>query len=253
MRFGAIRFTRGRSRSARSAAAMARVIVGPMPSPRADLSPLDPPSLARARRALLRRDPRLAAVIRAAGPCRIEPDGDSYAGLVRAVVHQQLAGAAAAAIEARVRGLGRGALPRPRALLALSDEVLRATGLSQAKREALRAIAGAFASKRLSRAALAGMEDDAVTEAVTGLRGIGPWSSHMLLIFTLGRRDVLPVGDYGVRKAAMQLYGLAELPKPAALERLAEPWRPWRSVASWYLWRSLERPRATAAPVSPVS
>jgi DNA-3-methyladenine glycosylase II len=84
------------------------------------------------------------------------------------------------------------------------------------------------------------MEDAAVVEAVTEIRGIGEWTAHMMLMFSLGRPDVLPVGDYGVRKGAMLLYGLADLPKPKELEALAEPWRPYRSIASWYLWRATE-------------
>ena len=100
-----------------------------------------------------------------------------------------------------------------------------------------------MADRRLAR-----RNDEAVRETVAELRGIGQWTAHMLLMLSLGRRDVLPVGDYGVRKAAMLLYGLDDLPKPAALEQLAEPWRPWRSVASWYLWRSLEAPRPDPAP-----
>jgi DNA-3-methyladenine glycosylase II len=84
------------------------------------------------------------------------------------------------------------------------------------------------------------MSDDAVVEAVTQIRGIGEWTAHMLLMFSLGRPDVLPVGDYGVRKGMQQIYGLAELPRPAEMERIALPWRPYRSVASWYLWRHLD-------------
>jgi DNA-3-methyladenine glycosylase II len=87
---------------------------------------------------------------------------------------------------------------------------------------------------------LARLDDDGVVEAVTTVRGVGPWTAHMLLMFSLGRPDVLPVGDYGVRKGAMTLYGLAALPRPAELQVIAEPWRPWRSVASWYLWRVLD-------------
>jgi DNA-3-methyladenine glycosylase II len=219
-----------------------------MASAQSDLAPLDSRTLEKARRALVRSDPRLAGVIRRAGPCRIAPGGDAYDGLVRAVVHQQLAGAAAAAIEGRVRALGRGRFPRPKAMLALSAAALRGAGLSQAKHDALRGIAAAFASRRLSGPALARMNNDDLTAAVTSLRGIGPWSAHMLLIFSLGRSDVLPVGDYGVRKAAMLLYGLDDLPKPPLLEKLAEPWRPWRSVASWYLWRSLDLPKPDSAP-----
>ena len=113
-------------------------------------------------------------------------------------------------------------------------------GLSRQKIAALRALAGAFSDGSLNGRRLFRMEDAAVVDAVTRVRGIGDWTAHMLLIFSLGRPDVLPVGDYGIRKGAQRVYGLRELPKPARLERLAEPWRPYRSVGAWYLWRATE-------------
>lgn len=198
---------------------------------------LDSAGRARARRVLMRRDPRLARVMRAVGPCAIEVRGDPYRSLLRSVIFQQLAGSAARAIEGRVKGLWRGRYPRPERLLAARPSELRAAGLSRQKIAALRAVAEAFASGELSNRGLRRMADAAVVDAVTEVRGIGEWTAHMLLMFSLGRPDVLPVGDYGVRKGAMRLYGLAELPKAAELEALAEPWRPYRSIASWYLWR----------------
>lgn len=201
---------------------------------------LDAAGRARARRALLRRDARLAPVIRRVGPCAMEYRGDPYRMLLRSVLFQQLAGSAARAIEARLKANWRGRYPRPERLLAASTATLRAAGLSRQKIAAVRAVAEAFASGALSNRRLRAMEDGAVVEAVTRVHGIGEWTAHMLLMFSLGRPDVLPVGDYGVRKGAMRLYGLADLPKPRDLEALAEPWRPWRSVASWYLWRVAE-------------
>lgn len=204
------------------------------------LTVLDADTIARARRTLARRDPRLARVMRAAGPCALAPQPDPYAALVRSVLHQQLAGAAAAAIEGRVRVLGRGRFPRPRAMLAIPEPTLRAAGLSRQKIASIRGVADAFVTRRLEARRLARMPDDEVVSTLTELRGIGEWTAHMLLLFCLGRPDVLPVGDYGVRKAAMLVYGLDELPKPRTLEQIAEPWRPFRSVASWYLWRALD-------------
>jgi DNA-3-methyladenine glycosylase II len=201
---------------------------------------LDPPALERARRALARRDPHLAGWIREVGPCRIARRGDPYRALLRSVIYQQLAGAAARAIDARFRAPHRGRYPRPEVLLACPDRALRAAGLSRQKIAALRAVADAFASGRLSSRRLARMPDEAVIEAVTQVRGIGEWTAHMLLMFSLLRPDVLPVGDYGVRKGALLLYRLGALPKRAELEALAEPWRPWRSVAAWYLWRAAD-------------
>ena len=201
------------------------------------MSSLDPADRERARRALRRRDPALGRVIRAAGPCGLEPRGDPYRQLLRSVVFQQLAGSAARAIDGRLRALWRGRYPRPERLLAATDAQLRAAGLSRQKIAALRAVAEAFHSGALNGRRLRRMGDAEVVEAVTRVRGIGEWTAHMLLMFSLGRPDVLPVGDYGVRKGAMLLYGLDELPGRSQLETLAEPWRPWRSVASWYLWR----------------
>jgi DNA-3-methyladenine glycosylase II len=170
----------------------------------------------------------------------MEPRGDPYRELLRAIVHQQLAGAAARAIERRFIAPYRGRYPKASDLLAAKQTDLRAAGLSRQKIAALRAVAEAFHSRRLENRRLRRMDDDAVIEAVTQVRGIGTWTAHMLLMFTLGRPDVLPVGDFGVRKGAMLLYELGDLPKPKQLEAIAEPWRPYRSVASWYLWRAAD-------------
>lgn len=211
----------------------------PVSDPRR-IEPLDSAALARARRVLARRDPVLGALIRRVGACGLVPRGDPYRYLVRSVLYQQITGHAARAIEARLRAAFGGRIPAPARLRAAREAQLRACGLSRQKIASLRAIAAAFDDGVLNARRLARLDDDAVVEAVTVLRGVGPWTAHMLLMFSLGRPDVLPVGDYGVRKGAMLLYGLPELPRPAQLEALAEPWRPWRSVASWYLWRVVE-------------
>jgi DNA-3-methyladenine glycosylase II len=159
---------------------------------------------------------------------------------VRSVLYQQITGHAARAIEARLRAAFSGRIPAPPRLRRAPTPVLRAAGLSRQKIESLRAVAEAFESGLLDARRLRRLDDDAVIEHVTQVRGVGEWTAHMLLLFSLGRPDVLPVGDYGVRKGARRLYRLAELPRRAELEALAEPWRPWRSVATWYLWRSTE-------------
>jgi DNA-3-methyladenine glycosylase II len=201
---------------------------------------LDPVLLEAARRSLRRRDPVLGAVIRRVGPCAMRPRGDPYRSLLRSVVSQQLAGAAAAAIAARLRRHFGGRYPGPAVLRDADEAELRAVGLSRQKAATLRAVAAAFADGTLSNRALRRMPDDEVIEAVTQIRGIGEWTAHMVLMFSLGSPDVLPLGDYGVRKGAWQLYGLPGLPTRGELEALGERWRPFRSVASWYLWRSLE-------------
>ena len=198
---------------------------------------IDPPLLARACRTLRRRDPRLGEVIRRVGACGMQATGDPYRALLRSVIYQQLAGAAAAAIAARVRALFGGRYPAPARLLAAPSADLRAAGLSRQKIAALRAVARAFDDRSLSNRRLYRMQADEVVAAVTAVKGIGEWTAHMLLMFSLARPDVLPVGDYGVRKAARELYGLDSLPKPGELETIAGPWQPYRSVACWYLWR----------------
>jgi 3-methyladenine DNA glycosylase/8-oxoguanine DNA glycosylase len=194
-------------------------------------------TLERACRVLARRDPVLRPLIRRVGPCGLRRRGDPYRALLRSVLYQQLAGAAAAAIHARLRARFDGRDPRPGALLAAHDAELRAVGLSRQKIAALRSIAQHFDDGRVSGRRLARMDDDTVVECVTQIRGVGVWTAHMLLMFSLGRPDVLPVGDYGIRKGVQSLYGLRDLPGRAELEGVAERWRPWRSVASWYVWR----------------
>ena len=198
---------------------------------------LDPAAEAQARRAIARADPRLGAVIRRVGACPLRPAGRPYAYLLRSVLYQQLAGAAAAAIERRFLALYDGRAPEPDVLLATPTLRLRRAGLSRNKILAVRAVAEAFASGQVRARRFWHLDDDAVVEQLVAIRGIGEWTAHMLLMSSLGRPDVLPVGDYGVRKGAQLLYGLDELPKPRALEQIAASWRPWRSVASWYLWR----------------
>ena len=204
---------------------------------------IDPLLLARASRTLCRRDPELGVWIRRVGPCGLRRRGDPYTALVHAVLHQQLAGAAAAAIGRRVRLLGQGRFPRPAGLLALRDKALRSAGLSRRKVATLRAVAEAFSSGHITTRKLVRMEDEQVVETLTEINGIGEWTAHMLLIFSLGRVDVLPLGDYGIRKGAQRLYALSELPGRRALERIGEPWRPYRSVASWYLWQIAQATR----------
>ena len=161
--------------------------------------------------------------------------------LVRSVVYQQLAGSAAGAILGRVKARFGGRIPRPERLLDATDEELRSAGLSRQKIAAIRSVAGAFADKSLCNRRLRRMPDQDVVDAVTQLRGIGEWTAHMLLMFSLGRPDVLPVGDYGVRKGAQILYELDDLPKPKELASLTECWRPYRSVGAWYLWEVVDQ------------
>jgi DNA-3-methyladenine glycosylase II len=185
-------------------------------------------------------DPVLAGIIQQVGPCRIQYRETDFTALARAIVFQQLNGTAAATIFARtVAATGQGRLS-PRAVLRTPVARLRAAGLSAAKTAYLRDLAENVVSGAIRFRRLPAMSDEDVIATLTQVKGIGVWTAHMFLLFALRRPDVLPVGDYGVRAAMKKAYGLPHLPKPAEMERIALPWRPYCSIASWYLWRSLQ-------------
>jgi DNA-3-methyladenine glycosylase II len=185
-------------------------------------------------------DARLASVIDRAGPCTRRPRGQIYRWLFRSILYQQLAGNAAAAIHRRVCACFGGVVPPPADFLRARPQTLRRAGLSRQKLAYLRDLAAHFADGRLRAQQLARLPEADLIAAVTAVHGVGEWTAHMLLLFSLGRPDVLPVGDYGVRKGMQRLYRLRELPKPPTMERIAAPWRPYRGIASWYLWRSID-------------
>jgi len=193
---------------------------------------------AKARRHLSRRDPVLKQVAARVGACTLVPDGDCFGILARSIVSQLISTAAARTIGARLlTALGDAGLT-PAGLVALGEEKLRGCGLSGAKAKALLDLAGRAQSGVLPLARLPVMEDAEVEEHLTAVRGIGVWTAQMFLIFCLGRPDVLPVGDLGLRAGVKDQYGLDELPSAKNLVELAAPWRPYRSIATWYLWRS---------------
>ncbi len=200
----------------------------------------DEREISSARRRLMRRDPRLGAAMKRLGPCGLRRRGDPYRYLVRAIFHQQITGRAAQAIEGRFKAAYGGRLPVAATLRRVPVERLRSFGLSRQKAVYLREIAKAFDDGAIRSRTLSRLDDDEVVDAVTQIKGVGEWTAHMLMMFSLGRLDVLPVGDLGVQKGAQRLYGLEALPKPSELREIAEPWRPYRSVASWYLWRVLD-------------
>ena len=191
----------------------------------------------------LRRDPVMKRVIRQVGPCTLKPARrQPYEALVRAIAHQQVHGRAAEAILGRFLALCDGpGFPAPEAVLALSPEAMRGAGLSANKVLAIRDIAEKAAAGVVpTRAAARRLSDDALIERLVPLRGVGRWTVEMLLIFTLGRPDVLPVDDFGVREGYRLAAGLPEQPKPGALKEIGEAWAPFRTTASWYLWRAAD-------------
>lgn len=193
----------------------------------------------RARRALMRRDPRLAEVIRRVGSRRPVPrSADPFRALVRAVLSQQLSGKAAETIERRVHALAGGAdALTPAVLLGLDVDALRAAGVSRPKISYLRDLAAHIGDGRLDLHGLRERTDAEIIEAITAIKGFGRWSAEMFLMFALHRPDVFPVGDLGIVKGIQKLAGMKRRPKPRTMERLADRWRPYRSVACWYLWR----------------
>ena len=193
---------------------------------------------------ITRADRTLGRVIARVGAFGLsaDPGQSPYASLARAIVYQQLAGRAAATIFGRVQGLfDGGELGSPAELLGLSEDALRAAGLSRAKTLALRDLAARTLDGTVpDLAGLRALDDEAIIGRLTSIRGVGRWTVEMMLIFRLGRPDVLPVMDYGVRKGFQQVFRTGELPSPGELAARGGRWRPYRTVASWYLWRALE-------------
>ncbi|MCC7154623.1 MAG: DNA-3-methyladenine glycosylase 2 family protein [Bryobacterales bacterium] len=186
-------------------------------------------------------DPVLAVIIERVGPYRPRFIDPGFGMLVKAIVNQQLSGKAAATILARleVKLLSKGGMT-PEAMLALRSSQMKAAGLSAQKQTYLKDLARKTAAGELDFELLRAMDDRQVIERLTQIKGIGVWTAHMFLIFGLRRPDVLPSGDLGIQAAVHRAYGLDARPKPAELEQLGLRWRPWSSVAAWYLWRSLE-------------
>jgi DNA-3-methyladenine glycosylase II len=196
---------------------------------------------------LRQADPVMAEIIERVGPCllgsrtdRGGPAHDHYGALLRAIVGQQLSVSAARSIYGRLTDRYAGRTPTPAQILAEEPEELRAAaGLSRAKVVFLRDLADRLESGALRLDDIEEVPDGEVASRLLAVKGVGPWTVDMYLLFHLGRPDVLPVGDLGIRRAAMLAYRLRKLPQPERLVKLARPWRPWRSVASWYLWASL--------------
>ncbi len=202
-------------------------------------------------RHLKQADPVLRRVIDEVGPYRQPRVRNRFGALVLSILHQQLAIKAAQTITQRflrLYGDGRGRMPTPSELSATPARKLRAAGLSRQKIRYLKDLARKTASGAVPLERLARLRDEEVIETLTQVKGIGRWTAEMFLIFSLGRPDVWAVDDLGLQLAVKQLYGLRKHPSAEKMQRIAEPWRPYRSVASWYLWQS--RRRIMGAPVT---
>jgi DNA-3-methyladenine glycosylase II len=199
--------------------------------------------LAAADAALSAADLAMARLVERHGPSVLAPrrlEGGHFGSLAGAILFQQLAQKAAAAIHGRFLALFDGAFPSPQAVVAMPEATLRGAGLSANKAAAIRDLAERIVDGRLRLDAVATQPDAAIIAELCDVRGIGQWTGEMFLIFTLGRLDVWPVDDYGVRKGYARAHGLAALPRPKELGALGEIYRPWRSVAAWYCWRAAE-------------
>jgi len=184
-------------------------------------------------------DPIMRSIIERVGPCRMEFGPPEFSSLAEAIVYQQLNGKAVVTIFKRLAALAGEPLT-PDGILNLSDEQLRSVGLSKQKSAYLKDLSARTRDGLLDFAKLPDLPDDEVIKHLTQVKGIGVWTAQMFLMFTLKRQDVLPTGDYGVQAAIKKHYRKRKLPTPKEMEKIARPWAPYRSVACWYLWKSMD-------------
>ena len=211
--------------------------VFPLPTP-----PTIPRGARRAIAHLTHADPVLGEVIRQVGPFRLSPraEGTHFDAVCRSIIYQQLSGKAAATIHGRVLALYGGRSPLPSELAATAEEQLRAVGLSRQKLSYLKDLASRVATSELPIETLHDLDDDEVIGTLVRIKGVGRWTAQMFLMFRLGRPDVLPELDLGIQKAIQRAYRLRKRPLPERVLKIGAAWAPYRTVASWYLWRSLE-------------
>jgi DNA-3-methyladenine glycosylase II len=193
----------------------------------------------KARRHLSRQDIILREVIRLIGPCTLRHNSDGFAVLVHSIISQQISTKAATAIRGRLLASLGSAGITVASLRKAPDSKLRMAGLSGTKIRSLRDLADKVHGGHVPLTNLHGLSDEEVIESLVSVHGIGPWTAQMFLIFSLGRLDILPVADFGLRAGVQRHYKLQKLPNKDRLHKLAEPWRPYRSIATWYIWRSL--------------
>ncbi len=185
-------------------------------------------------------DPKLRPILDSRGVIEFKPEGEPFESLVESILSQQLAGSAASAIIKKVRALFPDGELEAKRVHRIDARKLRAAGVSPQKLTYLKDLSARVVEGRLDLEALGSLPDEEIIEVLDEVKGIGPWTAHMFLIFTLGRPNVLPVDDHGIRTSVQRVYGLSELPRKADIEKLAEKWHPYCTVASLYLWHSMD-------------
>ncbi len=201
---------------------------------------LDPQLMTDAHNHLTASDPVMAEVIDNIGPCTLNRQTNRYRNLVRAIVGQQISGAAARSVFKKLEASVNSKTLNPDAVSILTEDELRAVGLSSQKTRYIRDLTDHVLEKRLNLRSLHFKSDEEVVELLTNVKGIGLWTAQMFLMFSLGRPDVLPWGDLGIQVAMKNLYGFESLPSKAKCIEVAQPWRPYATIASWYLWRTVD-------------
>ena len=204
----------------------------------------DPALVRRGVSHLRQHDPVLRGVIDQVGPFSLKLQGARFPMLVRSILSQQISGKAARSIELRLRERLRPGRVTPESILAVTPEELRTVGVSPQKARSLHDLAGRVAGGEVRLSRLSRLTDDEVIAELVQVRGIGVWTAQMFLMFSLGRPDVFPHDDFGIRSALQRLHGLPSLPDRQTSQQLATPWRPYATIASWYCWRSLELPKS---------
>ncbi|MGI0097902.1 MAG: DNA-3-methyladenine glycosylase family protein [Nitrosopumilaceae archaeon] len=189
----------------------------------------------------LKKDPKFAKIIMQVGDYNVKITKNRYQALVEAIISQQLSGSAANSIIKKFRKLYKSKFPKPRDVIKTSDSKLRTTGLSKMKIVCIKELSKKIESKELNMRKISTQSDEQVIEVLTDVKGIGRWTAEMFLIFSLGRLDILPVGDLGLKKGIQSMYSLKDLPEKEQIEQLTESWKPYRTVATWYLWKSLQK------------
>ncbi len=189
----------------------------------------------------LKKDPKLAKIIKQVGDFNVKINKNRYQSLVEAIIAQQLSGSAAESILKKFKKLFKSKFPKPVEVIKTPDSKIRSTGLSKMKIMYIKDLSKRIQSKQLNMRIISTKSDEYIIEHLTDVKGIGRWTAEMFLIFSLGRLDVLPVGDLGLKKGIQLMYSLKELPNEKEIEQIAESWKPYRTVATWYLWKSLQK------------